>query len=217
MLKAFILSLIVLTPNHELNKDPEQLEHVAGYFAGAGARYDIEPSLVAYWAYRESSLRVDLVGSLGEVGYAQAHGQARRTCVAAGFDVESRRGGAYCIALLLDMGRRRCGSLQRGAVWVASGNCKGSLRTREKIKSRLNGWQTRWEKSQRSWRGQNGKKVFGIYFEVFLLANDINRYAVRAIDLEGKLPDKVVYCEGETEMASLLKGIRETYLGNPVP
>jgi hypothetical protein len=147
MLEAFILALLILNPRHELNRDPELLTKVATYAIEAGNKYDIEPSLIIYWAYRESSLKIDAVGKLGEVGYCQAHGKAKKTCIAAGCDVVTRSGGLHCIALLLDMGRRYCGSLERGAVWYACGNCRGTEKTRKKIKQRLKEWKRRWEKS----------------------------------------------------------------------
>lgn len=139
-IETIILALIICCPRHELNRDAELRAEVAGYFEEAGAEYDLDPSLLVYWAYRESSLRLGRVGKLGEVGYCQAHGKARKTCVAAGYDPETRSGGAMCLGLLMDMGRRRCGSLEKGAVWYATGSCRGSEKSRKKIKQRLKAW-----------------------------------------------------------------------------
>jgi len=143
-LSAFILSLIVLAPNHELVRHPELRAEVAGYFMLAGEKYNLEPSLLAYWAWRESWFQVDAVGTRGEIGYAQAHGKALKTCIAAGLDIKTREGGAHCIGLLLDMGMRMCGGLERGARWYASGSCRGSVRTKKKIKDRLHSWRRKW-------------------------------------------------------------------------
>jgi len=154
MLKAFILSLIIMTPRHELNKDPELLAEVAGYFETAGKRYNLEPSLLVYWAYRESSLKHNAVGKipnkwgvvLNEIGYFQVHGKARKQCEAKGYNVFTRKWNIFCGAMLLDAGRKKCGSLERGSVYYASGGCRGTERTRKKIKQRLKEWRRRWRK-----------------------------------------------------------------------
>lgn len=140
-IEALILSLIICCPRHELNRDAELRSEVAGYFEAAGDKYDIDPTLMVYWAYRESSLKHTARGKLKEVGYAQANGVKRKTCMAAGHDATTRKGGAYCMALLFDMGRRRCGSLERGLVWYSSKyGCKGSPKARALVKRRLKKW-----------------------------------------------------------------------------
>jgi hypothetical protein len=135
-----ILVLIACCPRHELNRDPVLLAEVAGYFEAAGARYDVPPTLLVYYYYREASLRIDLLGKLGEVGLPQVHGVTRRRCEDAGYDPTTWRGGIYCGALLIDDSRRFCGSLERGLVRYASGSCVGTDRTRKKIKQRLRAW-----------------------------------------------------------------------------
>lgn len=144
MLELFITSLLVLNPNHELNRNPELRADVAGHFEAAGKKYDVEPTLLVYWAYRESSLKITAKGKLGEVGYCQAHGKARKTCEVAGHNPTTREGGAMCLGLIMSMGRRRCGTLERGAVWYASGRCRGTPRTQKLIKWRLQEWRRRW-------------------------------------------------------------------------
>lgn len=154
MIQAFILSLLILNPRHELNRDPVLRAEVAGYATAASELYGVEPSLLIYQAYREASLKITSVGRipnqwgviLEEQGYAQAHGKSKRMCEAAGYDIITRSGGIHCIALLIDNGRRKCGSLQKGLVYYASGNCKGTEKTRKKIKLRLKEWRRRWEK-----------------------------------------------------------------------
>ena len=66
MLVKFVLFLIALTPNHELNEDRDLLERVIGYFVESGSKYNIEPSFLLWQAYKESSLRIDLVGTSRE-------------------------------------------------------------------------------------------------------------------------------------------------------
>ena len=135
-----ILMLIACCPRHELNRDPVLLAEVAGYFEAAGDRYNVPPTLLVYWTYRESSLKTDAVGALGEIGLGQVHGVVRQRCEDGGYDPATYRGGIYCTAMLMDESRRFCGSLERGLVRYASGSCKGTARTRKKIKQRIRAW-----------------------------------------------------------------------------
>jgi hypothetical protein len=136
----YILILILLAPNHPLNKDERLLGRVSAICEVAGLKYDIPPTLVALWAYRESSLRLGRVGKLGEIGVCQAHGKALRECQRTGYDVTTYEGGLFCIAHLLDMGRSECGSLDAGGVWYATGSCTGSENANKKIKQRFAAW-----------------------------------------------------------------------------
>lgn len=149
MLEKWILTLLVLTPNHELNKNPALREEVVGYFNEAGddsiaptvgPEFESTAGFMLLWAYEESSLRIDRVGSRGEVGYCQAHGKARATCEVAGYDPTTRRGGVWCMALLMGMGQRKCGSFKRGLYWYASGSCNGTPRAKRITERRLRKW-----------------------------------------------------------------------------
>ena len=133
----YILSLIVLVPNHPLNRSADLREEVAGYFEQYGERYDLEPTLLVHWAYRESSLRIDRTGKLGEVGICQAHGKHFRTCKAAGLDVSTWEGGIHCLAFLMDMDRRYCGSLEAGLRRYSTGSCH---RGDKFVQRRLKAW-----------------------------------------------------------------------------
>lgn len=133
----YILSMIVMVQSHPLNRDAELLENVAGYFEQYGEQYNIDPTLLIHWAYRESSLRVDRTGKLGEVGICQAHGKHHRTCKAEGLDVETWEGGIHCLAMLMDMDRRFCGSLERGLRRYSTGSC---YRGEKFVKRRLKAW-----------------------------------------------------------------------------
>lgn len=134
---AIIMQLVICCPNHPLNKSEDLRVEVAGHFEAAGDKFGILPALLVRWAYEESSLRLDAVGTRGEIGVCQAHGKALKTCRVAGYDVLTYRGGIYCMAMLMDMGQRRCGSLERGLYWYASGVCEGTPRARRITKRRL--------------------------------------------------------------------------------
>jgi len=124
MLLKFILFLIVLTPKHELNKNAELREEVKGYFEDSGKEFGFDPSWLIYYANRESSLRIDKVGGLGEVGYAQVHGGAKVMCEEKGYDPLTRRGGAMCMGYLMRKGVKKCGGdFIKGMAWYASGSC----------------------------------------------------------------------------------------------
>ena len=146
MWKEFILSLILFDPHpepkHPLNKDPELLDRVEAAFVSAGEKYNLAPWLLLYWGWRESRLRPEAVGKypnpegkiLNERGICQAHGKAKWICEKNGLDLATVEGGAECLALLLDMGRRYCGDLQGAGRWYASGSCH---KAREKMAKRF--------------------------------------------------------------------------------
>jgi hypothetical protein len=146
-LTAFILSLLVLNPRHELVRNHELRYEVAGYFQAAGEKYYLPPDLVAWHIYSESTFRHRVIGkrdNLGSVGYAQVHGTARELCEAAGYDVETRKGGAYCAAHLIRAGLTECnGTLIEAFEWYATGSCRGSDKARRKMKHRLAEWMRR--------------------------------------------------------------------------
>lgn len=134
-IETLILMLIICCPRHELH-EPVLRAEVSGYFAAAGNEYNIPWNLMIYYGEREASLDHTRVGTRGEVGYCQAHGKARKTCEAAGYDPTTRRGGTYCMALLMDMGIRRCGSVVRGLGWYMSGSCgKANEKARKRLRA----------------------------------------------------------------------------------
>lgn len=145
-LAAFILTVILSgpypEPKHPIATDAGLREEVARAALEATEAKNLSPYLLAYWAWQESRLRPDAVGShpnpqgqiVKERGICQVHGMARRTCEGAGLDVTTYRGGFQCLALLLDMGRRYCGSLEKGARWYMSGSCH---KAKEKAARRL--------------------------------------------------------------------------------
>jgi hypothetical protein len=143
---AYILMLILCCPNHPLNRRPELREEVAGYIEGAAEQYDIPAPLLARWGYEESSLRRKAVGPKRALGVGQVRRIGRRLCRVEGYDPLSWRGGIFCMAMLMDMGRRVCGSLERGLFWYASGSCKGTPRARRVTRGRL--------RAARKWMGK---------------------------------------------------------------
>lgn len=143
----FILMLLVLNPRHELRKDHELLTQVAGYFEAAGAKYEVDPTLLAYWAWKESRFKHNVVAwDRPSIGYSQAHGWAQKWCEDAGHRVQQREGGAMCIGLLFRKGIDLCGDLEAAANWYASGKCKPSKKTRRKMKKRLKEWHSKKDK-----------------------------------------------------------------------
>lgn len=161
MLVKFIAFLLALVPRHELNKDAELREEVIRYFVESANKYGdievvkedgsvetigLEPAWLIYYAKKESSLLVDVVGDRGEIGYCQAHGRARSTCEAAGYDLKTRRGGAMCMGLTMNMGVRRCGDFIRGMAWYASGSCNLAV---QKMTKRHERFTKKWEGVQR--------------------------------------------------------------------
>jgi hypothetical protein len=154
-----ILALIMLTPNHPLNRDAELRADVVGHFEAAGKLYDIPPTLLVHWGNREASLRVDRVGKRGEKGICQAHGKHLATCRAAGLNINSDdtrqayRDGIYCMAMLMDMDRRFCGSLERGLRRYSTGSCEKGVKF---VKRRLRDWRRALEALDERWG--NGRK-----------------------------------------------------------
>lgn len=136
----FILILLLDWPSHELNRDPVLRERVATYALDTGEQYHVDPTLILFWAWGESKLRMSAVGKdRPSIGYGQIHGKARKICKVVGYDVTKRRGNLYCMALLMALGREFCGE-KRMLNWYARGSCKVSNRTRQKIQRRLKEW-----------------------------------------------------------------------------
>lgn len=145
MLKIFILSLLVLNPKHPLNNDEKELNELVQNIEFVADKYTIDASLIAYFAFMESSLKFGKTGKLGEIGYGQIHGKAGEICKKVNYDINNKKGNLLCMGMLIDMGIRYCGSIEKGLTWYACGNCKGSPRTQKKIKFRLNDWSKKWK------------------------------------------------------------------------
>ncbi|MBN2258111.1 MAG: hypothetical protein JW704_09830 [Anaerolineaceae bacterium] len=159
MLGQYILFLLVLNPAHELNKDPELLNEVTGYVEEAVETFHLptEPSRLAHFIYRESGWNHEAIGKvpnrfgviLNEGGYAQVHGRARRLCMQAGYDPDTRRGGVMCAGYLMHYGmteddacaKSHPGDLEAAIRWYASGSCyKAKKKMAERKKDWAKGW-----------------------------------------------------------------------------
>ena len=115
------------------NPANKHAEDIARDIDRYGAKYNVDPALLAVMAYQESSMRTDRVGALGEIGMFQVHGRSRKACAAAGIQPL----GVECGAFLIDMNRRYCGSMKRGLYRYMSGGCRGTPRARRKTAARL--------------------------------------------------------------------------------
>jgi hypothetical protein len=133
---AIIFILLSTTPNRLLYRDANARDTMSRHFVDAGERYNIEPSLLVTWSFYESSFRVDAEGALGEVGLFQVHGKHLKACEGE-HDLSTARGQVMCGAMLIDMDRRFCGSLERGLWRYASGRCMGTPRARRITAFRL--------------------------------------------------------------------------------
>lgn len=136
---AIIFILLSTTPNRMLYRDAGARETMSQHFVDAGERYNLEPSLLVTWSFYESSFRTDAEGALGEVGLFQVHGKHRRACEGE-HDLSTARGQVMCGAMLIDMDRRYCGSMERGLWRYASGRCRGTPRARRITAFRLRRW-----------------------------------------------------------------------------
>lgn len=141
MIKELILSLILLVPRHELNKDEQLLDAVVKTFEEAAEKYDIDPALLVVWIHSESWFMPTVVGSSrNEVGYAQVHGWAKKECKRNAMDPTTREGGIYCAAHLLRYGIDHCGDFYSSGLFYMSGKCKGTPRAKRAVKRRLRKW-----------------------------------------------------------------------------
>lgn len=175
MLEKFILFLLVLNPRHELNKDSELLAEVAGYVEEAVETFDLptHPSRLAHHIYRESSWIHTSVGKipnrygviLNEQGYCQAHGRAKKLCLDAGYDPETRRGGIMCLGYLFHYGmtedeacaQSHPGNLEAAIRWYASGSC---YKAKKKMAERKRDWERKWKRVLgENWEGRSDRLV----------------------------------------------------------
>jgi hypothetical protein len=122
-LKAAILFVVTLEPNHYLHTDGQSLDLLANSYIEASERYDIDPFLILSNTFFESSFRPNVIGHAGEVGLAQVHGEARALCKHEGYKPTTIRGGVLCSAYLLRRGKNMCGSWLVSLVKYRSGQC----------------------------------------------------------------------------------------------
>jgi hypothetical protein len=123
ILKAAILFIIVLEPNHYLHKDEQALQLLANSYIEASNKYDVDPFLIISNTFFESSFKPNVVGRAGEVGLAQVHGEAHTLCSQQGYNPVTVQGGVLCSAYLLRRGKNMCGSWLVSLVKYRSGQC----------------------------------------------------------------------------------------------
>jgi len=133
-LKTIIAIVTFLLSTWLANPANKHIESIAVDLIRYGKEYNVDPVLLAVMAFHESSCRTDRVGALGEIGMFQVHGHHLKTCKAAGINPI----GVECGAMLIDMDRRFCGSIEHGLWRYMSGSCKGTPRAKRKTKQRLN-------------------------------------------------------------------------------
>lgn len=133
-----IASFMSETPRNELAKNVETQAAYAKAAQAAGEKYLIDPDMLIVWAYAESSLNPNAIGKKKEVGLFQIHGRANRdTCIAAGHDLQTIEGQFMCGALIINMGWRACGSLQKGLYTYSCKSCNGCPRGIKAVRYRL--------------------------------------------------------------------------------
>lgn len=121
---SIILSILVLEPNHYLNKE-ENISLLRGMsltYIAMEAQYNIDPIFLIVNNFFESDFKPDVVGKAGEVGIAQVHGRAKAICLEK-YDPYSHIGGIKCSALLFSRGIKQCGSLEASLRLYLSGRC----------------------------------------------------------------------------------------------
>jgi len=123
VLKATILFIVTLEPNHYVHKDDVKLTLLAKSYIEASDKYDIDPFLVISNTFFESDFKPEAIGAAGEVGVAQVHGEAKRLCRQQGYNENTIRGGVLCSAYLLRRGKNMCGSWLVSLVKYRSGQC----------------------------------------------------------------------------------------------
>lgn len=140
LIAAIILHLMMNpnpTPARRLVKDEAYRMEMATVFVEAANERNLDPVLLVVWAFGESSLRLDAVGAMGEVGVFQVHGKRKRKCVNDGYDLSDMAGQIRCGAMLIAESRDECYNIERGMWSYASGSCNGTPRARRITKRRF--------------------------------------------------------------------------------
>lgn len=137
---GLMLMLLQSAPGRVLYRDVSAQKEMVSQFIQAGEKHGVDPALLLWWSFCESSLRTDAVGAAGEVGLFQVHGKSRSICEKTGLNMDNQADQIECGALLFNMNRRYCGSIERGLNRYWCGACQCSKRIQEKVKWRLKKW-----------------------------------------------------------------------------
>lgn len=132
-----ILEVLKADPKRDLNTDEAKRLKLAAALSEIGDDYSIDPFLLLAMAFKEGSLRTDVVGKLGEVSTMQVHGVAERKCKKEGFVLTSLHGQIECGAFYLSTLIEDCGGLRCGLSGYASGSYDGNKAVQEVVNSRL--------------------------------------------------------------------------------
>lgn len=117
-----IKHLVRKAPKRELFKNPAARLEMALYLRYAAEEENLDPFLILYMAFRESSLKIDVEGDLGEETMMQVHGKAKTICENASLDLELLSDQLHCGALYLRTLADDCGGLICAMNAYASGH-----------------------------------------------------------------------------------------------
>jgi hypothetical protein len=131
--------LLRTNPRHPLHKTPVKRAQIAAGLLEHGRRHSIPPYFLLAAAFRESSLRTDVAGLLGEMGILQCHGHCARGC-----NMRVLSGQLECSVRWLRAKMDECnGSLEGGFLRYATGRriCKpDSEKLRWLVNDRVSLW-----------------------------------------------------------------------------
>ena len=131
-LRAAVAGLVAPAPNHRLRKQSELTAFVSDVRT-VEHETEIDAYTIAGLAYLESSLRLDVTGSRGEIGLMQVFGAARVGC-----DLTTQIGQLRCGATWLRKCRDLCGDDRGMLTMYATGECRTRKeRIKRLIKYRL--------------------------------------------------------------------------------
>lgn len=141
-LRAAVAGLVSPAPNHRLRKQSELTAFVADVRT-IERETEIDAYTIAGIAYLESSLRLDVTGSRGEIGLMQVFGAARVGC-----DLTTQIGQLRCGATWLRKCLDLCGDDRGMLTMYATGECwtrkeriKRLIKYRISFIERLKGWE----------------------------------------------------------------------------
>ena len=103
----------------------------------AGDEYGVSPYLLLTTAFYESSLLMTAVGSRGEIGLTQVHGDAKKEC-----ELDTQLGQLMCGARWLKKAHDVCGYWPGALTMYATGECRTKLpRVTRLVHFRMEKWQ----------------------------------------------------------------------------
>jgi hypothetical protein len=103
----------------------------------AGNEYGVSPYLLLTTAFYESSLLISAVGTRGEIGLTQVHGDAKKEC-----ELDTQLGQLMCGARWLKKAHDVCGYWPGALTMYATGECRSkSERVVRLVHFRMEKWQ----------------------------------------------------------------------------